>query len=88
MRGVVGRGFLWDDLQRNLVVRPLWALGSLLERGFEGPIAVGVTEAGARAAVQLGQSVRRVQSGYLRAYAMVFAVASLVLLVLAGVAAR
>jgi NADH-quinone oxidoreductase subunit L len=89
MDGVLGRALLWDDLYAVVVVRPLWSLAGMLDRALEGPIVVGGADATARAAAALGQQVRRVQSGYLRSYAALFALGSIVLLLAAvGISLR
>jgi NADH-quinone oxidoreductase subunit L len=85
---VLSRGLLWDDLYGKLVVEPLWAAGGAVERWIEGPVVVGVTEAAGRVALGAGRQVRRLQSGYLRSYAMVFAAGALVVVIVFGVGVR
>ncbi|HEV1998710.1 MAG TPA: hypothetical protein VGR61_11350, partial [Candidatus Dormibacteraeota bacterium] len=76
--------FFWDNLYAAVVVDPLWHLGRALERLVEWPLVIGVADAAGRVSLLAGQQVRRVQSGYLRAYAMVFATAALVIVIAAG----
>ncbi|HEY8739831.1 MAG TPA: NADH-quinone oxidoreductase subunit L [Candidatus Dormibacteraeota bacterium] len=85
---VLARGLLWDDLYSRLVVNPLWLLGAALERWVEAPVVIGATDLAGRASLLAGQQVRRLQSGYLRSYAMVFAAAALVLVVAFGFSTR
>jgi len=49
---------------------------------------VGGADGAAQAAAGLGQVVRRVQSGYLRGYATVFALGGLVILLVVGLGWR
>jgi NADH-quinone oxidoreductase subunit L len=85
---VLARAFFWDDIYRAVIVTPLWAAGSLLYRTVEVPIVMGVADAGAALATAAGREVRRLQSGYLRSYALLFGGAALVAVVLVGVALR
>jgi NADH-quinone oxidoreductase subunit L len=85
---VLARAFFWDDMYQALIVTPLWVAGSALHRGIELPIVMGVADAGASLAASVGVQVRRLQSGYLRSYALLFAGAALVAVVLLGVAVR
>jgi NADH-quinone oxidoreductase subunit L len=85
---VLGHAFYWDRVYQAAVVAPLWLLGEALERAFEHPVAIGVVDGVADFAVMAGAQVRRLQSGYVRSYAMVFAAAALVALLVAGVGLR
>ena len=78
------RAFFWDRLYAVLVTEPLWYAGRALETAVEWPLVIGITDAAGRASLRAGRQVRRVQNGYLRSYAMVFAAAALVLVVAAG----
>ncbi|MGI8609963.1 MAG: NADH-quinone oxidoreductase subunit L [Candidatus Dormibacteria bacterium] len=81
---VLERAFFWDAVYDATVVTPLWHLGLALERIVEWPLVIGLTDAVGRASLLAGRQVRRMQSGYLRAYAMAFATAALVIIVAAG----
>jgi NADH-quinone oxidoreductase subunit L len=85
---VLGHAFYWDRLYQALIVGPLWVLGDGLMRVVEGPLVIGAADGLAGLAAAAGSQVRRLQSGYLRAYAMVFAAAVLVALLVAGVGLR
>jgi NADH-quinone oxidoreductase subunit L len=85
---VLARAFYWDDLYRSLVVNPLWAAGSGLYRVVETPLVIGLADAGAFAAAAAGRQVRRLQTGYLRSYALLFAGAALMALALLGINPR
>lgn len=85
---VLGHAFYWDRLYQALVVGPLWLLGDDLMRVVERPLVIGLADGLAGAAAAAGSQVRRLQSGYLRAYAMVFAAAVAVALLVAGVGLR
>ncbi|MEA2682055.1 MAG: NADH-quinone oxidoreductase subunit [Chloroflexota bacterium] len=85
---VLAQAFLWDRAYSALVVNPLWAFGGGLDRLVESPLVIGVTDLAARASLLAGQQVRRAQSGYLRSYAMLFAAAALVVVVIAGMGVR
>ena len=85
---VLARAFYWDLLYERAVVGPLWRLGAYLGEAFENPVVSGTADAAAELAASVGAQVRRLQSGYLRAYAMVFAAAVLVVVVVAGVGLR
>jgi NADH-quinone oxidoreductase subunit L len=85
---VLGHAFFWDRAYQALVVGPLWVLGDVLQRSVETPIVVGAIDGLAGLAASAGAQVRRLQSGYLRSYAMVFAAAVLVALLVAGVGLR
>jgi NADH-quinone oxidoreductase subunit L len=78
---VLVRAFFWDDAYQAAIVGPLWAAGRILERVLEAPVIVGVAGAATAVATTAGREVRRLQSGYLRSYAMVFAAAALVAVV-------
>ena len=82
------RAFFWDDIYRVLVVTPLWAAGAALYRAVELPIVIGIADAGAALATTAGRQVRRLQSGYLRSYALLFAGAALLAVVLVGLELR
>jgi NADH-quinone oxidoreductase subunit L len=86
--GVLARAFFWDDIYRALVVTPLWVAGAALYRAVELPIVIGVADAGAALATTAGRQVRRLQSGYLRSYALLFAGAALLAVVLVGLEMR
>ncbi|MFN2466180.1 MAG: NADH-quinone oxidoreductase subunit L [Candidatus Dormibacteria bacterium] len=88
VNALLERRFLWDDMYNAIVVNPLWAAGGALDSWVEAPVVVGVTEAASRVSLLAGRQVRRLQSGYLRSYAMVFAAAALVIVVAFGVGAR
>jgi NADH-quinone oxidoreductase subunit L len=81
---VLTRAFFWDDLYQRAVVEPLWASGAWLYRYVEVPLVMGVADAAAGVAAAAGREARRVQTGYLRSYAMLFAAAALVAVVLIG----
>jgi NADH:ubiquinone oxidoreductase subunit 5 (subunit L)/multisubunit Na+/H+ antiporter MnhA subunit len=85
---VLAHAFFWDDLYRKLIVTPLWAAGSDLYHAVEVPIIMGVADAGAALVATAGREVRRLQSGYLRSYALLFAGAALVAVVLVGLGLR
>ena len=85
---VLERAFFWDAAYNALVVNPLWHLGAAIERLIEWPVVIGATDTAGRAALAAGQQVRRLQSGYLRGYAMVFAAATLVIVVAAGLSVK
>ena len=80
--------FLWDRVYDALLVRPLWTLGAALNDLVELPAVIGITDAVGEIALAAGQQVRRLQSGYVRSYAMVFAAGALVVIVVAGMGAR
>jgi NADH-quinone oxidoreductase subunit L len=81
---VLERAFFWDAIYSSVVVEPLWHAGRALERMVETPVVIGITNAAGRLSLAAGQQVRRVQNGYLRAYAMAFGAAALVVVVAAG----
>jgi NADH-quinone oxidoreductase subunit L len=81
---VLSRAFFWDDLYQRALVGPLWASGWWLYRYVEAPLVMGVADAAAGVATAAGREVRRLQSGYLRSYAMLFAAAALVAVVAIG----
>ena len=85
---VLEQAFFWDRLYAVAVVNPLWALGGALDRLVESPVIIGVADVAARAALLAGEQVRRVQSGYLRSYAMLFAAAALLVVVVAAMGVR
>ena len=85
---VLGQAFFWDRLYQAAVVGPLWVLGDVLTRTVEGPIVVGALDGLAGVASAAGTQARRLQSGYLRSYAMVFAAAVLVAVLVAGLSLR
>jgi len=85
---LLARAFFWDDLYRALIVTPLWTAGIGLYRAVELPIVMGVADAVSALATSAGGQVRRLQSGYLRSYALLFAGAALVAVVLVGVQLR
>ncbi|GAC1328284.1 MAG: NADH-quinone oxidoreductase subunit L [Candidatus Dormibacteria bacterium] len=85
---VLERAFFWDRLYDTAVVRPLWAVAEELQLVVETPLVIGITDAVADIAAAAGQQVRRLQSGYVRSYAMVFAAGALVVVVVAGMTAR
>jgi NADH-quinone oxidoreductase subunit L len=85
---VLARAFFWDALYQRLLVGPLWASGEWLYRFVEAPLVVGVADAAAGVAASAGREVRRLQSGYLRSYTMLFAAAALVVVVAVGVGLR
>jgi len=85
---VLTRAFFWDAGYDRMVVEPLWALGGALGRVLETPVFIGVTEVASSVAVAAGEHVRRIQSGYVRSYAMVFAAGALVVVVVAGIGSR
>ncbi|MHB8507032.1 MAG: NADH-quinone oxidoreductase subunit L [Candidatus Dormibacteria bacterium] len=87
-QGPLARAFYWDELYEHLVVAPLWALGGVLDRLFEVDVIGGGLNLATRAAVGAGQQVRRLQSGYLRSYALLFAVAALLAVVVVGAGLR
>ncbi|MEA2479959.1 MAG: NADH-quinone oxidoreductase subunit, partial [Thermoleophilaceae bacterium] len=71
----------WDELYDRGVVRPLSAFGSFGRNVIEGAFVQGTIIGGATGIVRVGTSfARAIQSGYLRAYAM------LLLMGLAGLA--
>ena len=86
--GLLGRAFYWDDLYRVIVVDPLMALGGLLAGVFEPKVIGGAAQLATRAANGLGTEVRRIQSGYLRSYAMLFAAGALAVVLAAGLLSR
>jgi len=85
---VLRRAFYWDAVYDGLVVRPLRLLGDMFGRGVEQPVIAGAVEAVSQAAAGMGTEVGRLQSGYLRSYATVFAVGGLVLLVMLAMVVR
>ena len=85
---VLARAFYFDSLYHAAIVGPLWAAGRLLEELLEVPVVIGVASAAGTAAGIAGREVRRLQSGYLRSYAMLFAAAALVAVVAVGVGLR
>ncbi|MFY9613861.1 MAG: NADH-quinone oxidoreductase subunit L [Candidatus Dormiibacterota bacterium] len=85
---VLGHAFYWDRVYQALVVGPLWVAGNTLLRFFERRVIIGAVDGVADFAAAAGAQVRRLQSGYLRAYAMIFAAAVLVALLVAGVGLR
>ena len=85
---VLARAFFWDDLYEAVIVGPLWAGGRVLDSVLEAPVIIGVAGAATALATTAGREVRRLQSGYLRSYAMLFAAAALVAVVAVGVGLR
>jgi NADH-quinone oxidoreductase subunit L len=85
---VLERAFFWDAVYDRLVVRPVWAFAGLLDQLVEARLIAGATDAAAGAALLAGRQVRRLQSGYLRSYAMAFAAAALLIVVAAAVGIR
>ncbi|HEV3233555.1 MAG TPA: hypothetical protein VG329_03280, partial [Candidatus Dormibacteraeota bacterium] len=85
---VLGHAFYWDRFYQAVVVGPLWVAGNTLLRFFERRVIIGAVDGVADFAAAAGAQVRRLQSGYLRAYAMIFAAAVLVALLVAGVGLR
>ncbi|MEA2646054.1 MAG: NADH-quinone oxidoreductase subunit [Chloroflexota bacterium] len=85
---VLAHAFYWDAAYERVVVRPLWRLGHYLEEAFEIPVVAGAVDAVVDLAEAMGVQVRRLQSGFLRSYAMIFAAAVLVVVVVAGVGLR
>jgi NADH-quinone oxidoreductase subunit L len=85
---VLEHAFYWDDLYQQLVVAPLWAAGEWLYRHLEVPWVIGAADAAAGLASAAGREVGKLQSGYLRSYAMLFAAAALVAVVVIGVGLR
>ena len=85
---VLENAFFWDRAYDTLVVKPLWALGGALDELIERPVVIGITDVAGEIALAAGQQVRRLQSGYVRSYAMVFAAGALVVIVVAGVGSR
>ena len=85
---VLEHAFFWDRVYAFAVTEPLWHLGEALQTLVEWPLVIGVTDAAGRVSLSAGRQVRRLQNGYLRAYAMVFAAAALVLVAAAGWQAR
>jgi NADH-quinone oxidoreductase subunit L len=82
------RAFFWDQAYQAAIVGPLWAAGRILDRALETPVIVGVAGAATAVATSAGREVRRLQSGYLRSYAMLFAAAALVAVVAVEVGLR
>jgi NADH:ubiquinone oxidoreductase subunit 5 (subunit L)/multisubunit Na+/H+ antiporter MnhA subunit len=91
-RQIVGplmeRGFFWDDIQEVLIVKPAWTSAAALSESVETGLMGGVIDGTVAATARLGEQVRRLQSGYLRSYAMVFAAAVALGLLAVGVALR
>jgi len=85
---VLARAFFWDDAYEAVIVGPLWAAGRVLDRVLEAPVIIGVAGAATALATTAGREVRRLQSGYLRSYAMLFAAAALVAVVAVGLGLR
>ena len=85
---ILEQAFLWDRIYAAVVVDPLWVLGGALDSLVESPVIIGVADVAARAALLAGEQVRRVQSGYLRSYAMLFAAAALLVVVVAAMGVR
>ena len=85
---VLARAFFWDDAYQAVIVGPLWAAGRALDRVLEAPVIIGVAGAATALATTAGREVRRLQSGYLRSYAMLFAAAALVAVLAVGVGLR
>jgi NADH-quinone oxidoreductase subunit L len=84
----LARAFFWDDAYEAAFVRPLWAAARILDRTLERPVIIGVAGAASALAATAGREVRRLQSGYLRSYAMLFAAAVLVAVVAVEVGLR
>ena len=80
--------FYWDRFYAAAVVRPVERLADVLNVAFEQPIAIGAVDALSSAASAVGAQVTRLQTGYIRSYAAVFAVGGLLLLGLLVVAVR
>jgi NADH-quinone oxidoreductase subunit L len=69
-----------DELYDRLFVRPLHWLADVSFRFMDMIVVDGTVNGVGRILRQLGRSLRPVQSGYVRAYAMVFAIGVVVIL--------
>jgi len=78
---LLARAFFLDEAYEAAIVGPLWAAGRILEGALEAPVIIGVAGAATTLATSAGREVRRLQSGYLRSYAMLFAAAALLAVV-------
>jgi NADH-quinone oxidoreductase subunit L len=78
------RKYYFDDLYNALIVRPLFAMAGLSYRWIDVGIIDRLVNATAEAVRAGAMSLRAIQSGYVRRYALVFVLGVAVLLSLAA----
>ncbi|HEV3231358.1 MAG TPA: NADH-quinone oxidoreductase subunit L, partial [Candidatus Dormibacteraeota bacterium] len=86
--GPLARAFYWNEIYGAVVVGPLYTLGALLAVAVEGPVVDGAVRLAAGATEAVGARVRRLQNGYIRSYALIFAAAVLLVVIAAGTGIR
>ena len=68
-----------DELYDAVFVKPGWALAHFFSRGIDKTIIDGIIDGGARLVVQGGALLARLQSGYIRHYALAMFLAVIVI---------
>jgi NADH-quinone oxidoreductase subunit L len=72
--------YYFDELYDRIFVRPLFAMSRGLFRGVDETVIEGIVNGLGGTLRRLGQGLRPVQSGYVRRYAMIFAVGVVLIL--------
>jgi NADH-quinone oxidoreductase subunit L len=76
---VLANKYYVDELYDAVLVRPGWALARFFARGIDRVVIDGIIDGGARLIAQGGALLARLQSGYIRHYALAMFLAAIVI---------